>query len=232
MDLGVFYEVIVPLMEMEGAATICISTPNSSFNFYSELTELRDDKGDLLFNVIKVGTVCHRCLGTERETTCNHPTGDKPDWKRETSEKMRAIYGHRTTLFMREVTGNVADAENLAFEARDLKAFFKRPPAKHPHASVAKVFVALDPNGGSGDEGGTGSQSAVVSFFYDGMNVVVRSRKTMRRRRLMGASAASTGLGGSSDVYAAPRSSTNLNTSMLRPFNMSPNNGSKYCCSK
>lgn len=175
MDLGVFYEVIVPLMEMEDTATICISTPNGSFNFYSELLELRDDRGDLLFNVIKVGTVCHRCLGTDREKNCNHPTGDKPDWKLESSEKMRAIYGDRTTLFMREVTGNIADAENLAFEVRDLKAFFARKPQADPHTMVSKVFVALDPNGGSAKEGGTGSQSAVVSFFYDGMNVVVRS---------------------------------------------------------
>lgn len=44
MDLGVFYEVIVPLLEME-AALICISTPLGTFNFYSELTDLKDDKG-------------------------------------------------------------------------------------------------------------------------------------------------------------------------------------------
>lgn len=51
MDLGVFYEVILPLMEVEGTALICISTPQGSFNFYSELTEIRDDKGKLVFNV-------------------------------------------------------------------------------------------------------------------------------------------------------------------------------------
>lgn len=51
MDLGVFYEVIVPLMEVENTATICISTPLGSFNFYSELTQIRDDKGRLVFNV-------------------------------------------------------------------------------------------------------------------------------------------------------------------------------------
>ena len=68
---------------------------------------------------VELATVCRRCLGTEHETTCNHPTGDKPDWKRETSEKMRAIYGHRATLFTREVTGKVTDAENSAFDARE-----------------------------------------------------------------------------------------------------------------
>ena len=51
MDLGVFYEVIVPLMEVKGTATICISTPLGSWNFYSELTEVRDEKGRRVFNV-------------------------------------------------------------------------------------------------------------------------------------------------------------------------------------
>ena len=173
MDLGVFYEVIVPLMEMRGAATICISTPVSSWNFYTELTEIRDDKGELLFNVIKVGMVCGRCEGTEREAECTHPTGDRPEWKTETSEKVRAIYGHRKTLMLREVMGKVADDENMAFEARDLKAFFRRGEKKEPHDSVREVYVSVDPNGGASAEGGTGSQSAVVSFYLDGANVVV-----------------------------------------------------------
>jgi len=174
MDLGVFYEVIVPLMEMRGAATICISTPVSTWNFYTELTELRDDRGELLFNTIKVGMVCDRCAGTEHESECTHPTSDRPEWKTETSEKVRAIYGHRKTLLMREVMGRVADDENMAFEVRDLKAFFKRADEPEPHNPVDCIFVSVDPNGGASSEGGTGSQSALVSFYYNGANIVVR----------------------------------------------------------
>ena len=51
MDLGVFYEVVVPLMEVKGTATIAISTPLGAWNFYSELTELRDANGKRVFNV-------------------------------------------------------------------------------------------------------------------------------------------------------------------------------------
>jgi len=175
MDLAVFYEVIVPLMEVAGTATICISTPVGSWNFYSELTELRDDRGDLLFNVIKVGMVCDRCKGTEREDECNHPTGDRPEWKPDdTFEKVKAIYGNRKTLLKREILGQVADDDNMAFRTADLKAFFGRAPATEPHEQVKTVYVAVDPNGGAnGDGGGTGSETAVVSFFYAGANVVV-----------------------------------------------------------
>jgi hypothetical protein len=177
MDMGVFYEVIVPLMEMRGAATIGISTPSSSWNFYTELTELRDDRDELVFNVLKVGMVCARCEGTEHENDCRHPAGDKPSWKLETSEKMRAIYGHRETLFAREILGRVADSENLAFEKRDLKKFFAAPLASEAHAPVSQIFVAVDPNGGAGTEAGIGSETAIVSFFFEGMNVVVRCRR-------------------------------------------------------
>lgn len=55
MDKIVFFEVLVPLMEIAGTATICISTPLGSGNFYSELTRLVDDKGRPIFNVKHIG---------------------------------------------------------------------------------------------------------------------------------------------------------------------------------
>ena len=175
MDPAVFYEVIVPLMEVQGTATICISTPAGTWNFYSELTELRDDRGDLVFNVIQVGMVCDRCKGTEREHECQHPTGDRPEWKPDdTFDKVKAIYGNRRTLLQREVMGQIADDMNQAFRTNDLKAFFTGPCHREPHGPVDVVYVAVDPNGGtSGEGGGTGSETAVVSFFYSGSNVVV-----------------------------------------------------------
>ena len=55
MDDKVFYEVLVPLMEVKGTATICISTPLGSSNFYSELTRVTDEKGRPIFNVLQIG---------------------------------------------------------------------------------------------------------------------------------------------------------------------------------
>ena len=37
MDTAVFYEVVVPLLELDNTALICISTILDSFNFYSKL---------------------------------------------------------------------------------------------------------------------------------------------------------------------------------------------------
>lgn len=105
MDLGVFYEVIVPLMEVEGTATICISTPLDQFNFYSELTDLKDNKGRHVFNVRHImGTVA-------------------VPWKSaEGRSRVQAIYGNCSMLFQREIMGNiVGDGENLAFNSDKLK---------------------------------------------------------------------------------------------------------------
>ena len=82
----------MPLLEVNETALIGISTPQGAANFYSELTELRDDRGRHVFNVVKVGMVCERCLGTERESLCNHPSGDRPEWKpEETLDKVGTV---------------------------------------------------------------------------------------------------------------------------------------------
>lgn len=160
MDLGVFYEVIVPLMEVAGTATICISTPLGSFNFYSELTQVRDDKGKLVFNV-------------------RHIKGGKaPSWKpEEARSKVQAIYGGRQTLFRREIMGEIADeGENMAFSPGKLKELFDKPPLALPYAINDNIiYVAIDPNGGASASDGPGSDTAIVSFINSQGRVVVSS---------------------------------------------------------
>lgn len=158
MDLGVFYEVILPLMEVEGTALICISTPQGSFNFYSELTEIRDDKGKLVFNV-------------------RHITGGKvPSWKSEDARlRVKAIYGMRSDTYRQEVLGEIVDAgENAAFLPSKLKEFFKKAPLAPPYTiNQRTVFVAIDPNGGASASDGPGSDTAIVSFIISHGRVVV-----------------------------------------------------------
>jgi hypothetical protein len=51
MALDVFYEVIVPLMEMRQCVLIGISTPVDTFNFFYTMLELRHpDTGEYIFN--------------------------------------------------------------------------------------------------------------------------------------------------------------------------------------
>lgn len=184
MDLGVFYEVIVPLMEVKGTATICISTPLGSWNFYSELTEVRDEKGRRVFNVKHI----------------EH--GKRPSWKPEESfskasepfvfplppvsrvcvcahlaarAQVKAIFGNRKTLFEREILGKIADAANAAFNKKLLDHFFNAPPIEEPHPVLDNViYVCVDPNGGANASNASGSDTAIVSFFMSRGQLVVR----------------------------------------------------------
>lgn len=73
MDLAVFYEVVVPLLEMGDSVLIMISTPVDSFNFYTELMELRDPATNerILHGYIEE-LICPKCKETE------HPEARAP----------------------------------------------------------------------------------------------------------------------------------------------------------
>lgn len=99
MDRQVFFEVLVPLMEVKGTATICISTPLGSSNFYSELTRVQDERGRPIFNVLQIG----------------HSM--RPEWKPlETYATARAIFGANVALRKRELDGEIFDAEGAVFK--------------------------------------------------------------------------------------------------------------------
>ncbi len=87
MDLSVFYEVVVPLLEMGHAVLIMISTPVDSFNFYSILLQLKDpDTGHPLFLIYEVELICNRCKTKEHPEKCKHKLHYLPWWK--SAEKM------------------------------------------------------------------------------------------------------------------------------------------------
>lgn len=166
MDLGVFYEVVVPLLEVRGTAMIAISTLLGSFNFYSELFELKDERGQPVFNTFRVGH--------ER----------RPPWKpEETFDKVKALMKDKA-MFEREILGRISDAAGAAFNPRLLKEFFEAPPLEEPHdINDDIIYVGCDPNGGVNATNTTGSECAVVSFFISRGTIVVRMLMFIVRAR-------------------------------------------------
>ena len=81
MDLEVFYEVIVPLLEVDATAMIAISTPQDSLNFYSEMFTMKGPDGRSLFRTIEVGLACKACLAIGRGADCPHMVDEIPPWK-------------------------------------------------------------------------------------------------------------------------------------------------------
>jgi len=74
-------EVIVPLLEIETTALICISTPQDSTNFYSMMFEMKDAGGELLFNQIQLQMVCEDCKLGPNPSQCTHMKHLLPKWK-------------------------------------------------------------------------------------------------------------------------------------------------------
>ena len=52
MSIHMFHTVIVPLLELETTALICISTPMGTDNFYSQMFQMKDAAGKKLLTLL------------------------------------------------------------------------------------------------------------------------------------------------------------------------------------
>ena len=164
---SVFFEVIVPLLEVENTGMIAISTPQDSLNLYSELFELKDEKGQPLFDQIKLSLACEKCQREGRAASCTHNRHLIPPWKSNRSNDMvRAIYGARTDLMERESLGVISQDQTSVFPEHMVGRVFHRRVA--PPVAPTHVYCAIDPNGG-----GASRMSIVSGCFDDGAFVVV-----------------------------------------------------------
>lgn len=167
MPIKMFHEVIVPLLELETTALICISTPQDSSNFYSMMFKMVDAGGEPLFNQIQIQMVCEDCKQGPHPEKCTHMKHLLPKWKSGGKQDMvRQIYGDNSADMLRESMGVTTNDSNAIFADSWLEAFISRPL----YTSIATprvIFVACDPNGGGS------SQMAIVSLYQDQNNFAI-----------------------------------------------------------
>ena len=161
MDTKVFYEVIVPLLEVENTALICISTPQDSMNFYSEMFNMKLPNGEGLFNTLEVKLACDECLAGDHPERCVHMTDEIPPWKSVAKfDMIKAIYGNKIELLQRESMGLVTEDMASVFKQKYIDIMYNATPytlSKEP----SFVFCATDPNGGGS------SDMAIVSIVIE-----------------------------------------------------------------
>ncbi len=156
LDLAVFYEIVVPLLEMDSTALIAISTPSDSLNFYSEMFELKDAQGDPFFRTINVNLVCDACRAAGKGSECTHNQDLIPPWKSSAKlDMVRALYADQKDLMQRESMGAITDDAKSLFKSDQVVALL-RTEVDVP-CTPDFVFVGVDPNGGGS------SQMAIVS---------------------------------------------------------------------
>lgn len=172
MPLAVFYEVVVPLLEVKGTSCTMISSPVDKYNFYSRFINLKDDDGENLFYVYHLDLQCDVCKEINfRE--CPHSENRIPPWKsKDRHEMVKHIYmDYNEQLLDQESRGIVTGGKGGAFHERDLEAFEKRP-LFNPDPCFRNrrpqyIVTFCDPNGSGG------SDSAITSMLrYDSKYVV------------------------------------------------------------
>jgi len=162
-----FHEVIVPLLEIETTALICISTPQDSTNFYSLMFEMKDAAGELLFNQIQLQMVCEDCKASANPQDCTHMKHLLPKWKSGAKQDMvRLIYGENSADMLRESMGVTTNDTSSIFQENWLNLFASRPTYQSSSRPTV-IFVACDPNGGGS------SQMAIVSLYQDRNNFAI-----------------------------------------------------------
>jgi hypothetical protein len=166
LDLSVFFEIVVPLLEMATTALIAISTPQDRLNFYSEMFELKDHTGEMFFRTIKVSLVCEPCLQSGKASECTHNQDLIPPWKSAAKlDMVRALYGDQSDLMARESMGAITDDATSLFPSQKVLAFMSC--SVQLEIQPEYIFMGFDPNGGGS------SKMALVSVVFRGESLVV-----------------------------------------------------------
>jgi hypothetical protein len=165
INQGLFYEVIVPLLGVEGTAVLAISTPDESDgNYYSLLMDLQDpdDQSKPLFKTIRIGLACDACVAANTAATCTHRQQLVPPWKsNQRQNKMRKIMESDQHLFMRENLGMITSNTQYMFPAHMVNGL-RQAPAFRVLRPCDVLFCAIDPSGG-----GTQSDYAMATVCVE-----------------------------------------------------------------
>ena len=129
---------------------------------------MKGPNGQNLFRTIQVGLSCEACIKAGKAGECPHNVDEIPPWKsKEKFDFVKAIYGDKKELLMRESIGAVTEDQSSLFPSHWVDRFLGSHVTLDPDV-IPFIIVACDPNGG-GD-----SQMALVSIaFSKGQLVVV-----------------------------------------------------------
>jgi hypothetical protein len=151
IDLRLFYEVVMPLLEMTTSVMIMISTPVNTFNFFSSLLHLKDpETGKECFLTYDVNLVCKLCRRGDatRQLECRHMMHLLPRWKSQDKMKLaELIMRDQVTTLLRESRGLVTDAGSSYFKQDEVELLVRSPPTRiEPTAYPRYVLITIDPN--------------------------------------------------------------------------------------
>jgi len=168
ISLDLFYETIVPMLELTNTALLAISTPLDEFNYYSKLVEQKDEHGEPFFKTIKAGRVCDDCsrLDYEQMIKCQH-VEDTAHWKNKTKlGRLQILFEGDEARGLRELGGIAASDFTPCFAKEYINTLFENE-AWNTIVSPEALYLTVDPNGGGA------SKMAIASGYYSGLDLIV-----------------------------------------------------------
>lgn len=124
----------------------CFSLDSS--NFYSTLVQMKDDRGNPIFEVLEARAACAVCIEKlEDPSKCPHTALERPAWKsKEKQQVVKALYSGNKQMMLRESLGVVTEQDSGVFLRKMVSRLFERPRLAIP-MDVQHCYVAVDPTG-------------------------------------------------------------------------------------
>lgn len=181
MPPNVFFQGIVPIMGVNKSVVIGISTESDKpiTNYYSRLmTKTMIDRATgkkrPIFHTIRFGMACAACMAAGTSRTCDHKSSYRAPWKSDERQYLlEVMYGEaRKADMRRETMGLAVGDETRCFTPESVEFFENRDPLPTV-SSVDVIFLTIDPSAG-----GHSSEFAVISFHFNGANLVINGVST------------------------------------------------------
>lgn len=146
----VYFEVIVPTLQLDEAALICISTVRGMQNLFSKMRMLRDSSGELVFNSLDFKIECARPECKINPEKCEHVLTELPGHMSATkARRVRELMSENQDLWLRETRGIESNPAEPLYPLRYIDRLFE-PSLRYTrlrHVPKKRIFVNVDPNG-------------------------------------------------------------------------------------
>lgn len=147
MPSRVWYEVILPLLQIDDAYIIGISTIQGESNFMSKYLKQKNEFGESFFRVFQFFGVCLDCRNAGLANSCTHLDHLRPAWhSTQKLKRIKLLMEGNEDLANQELSG-ISSAENKrAFPFRKVQQLFQSERIDLP-GFIQFIFVAIDPCG-------------------------------------------------------------------------------------
>ena len=168
MPSDVWYQVILPLLQLDDAYIIGISTIQDDDNFMSKYLRQKDQFGKSFFRIFQFFGVCTDCRMAGLTESCTHMDHLRPAWH--SSEKLKRIkllMQGNEELANQELSGISSSANKRAFPLAKVRGLFEQKRLPIPEF-IEYLFVAIDPSAS-----GNSNLAICTSYSKHGRLVVV-----------------------------------------------------------